>query len=359
MKLMTVMGTRPEIIRLSVLLKDIKNSGIDNVVVYTNQNFNDNLSTIFLKELDVAIDYFIDKLDSFDPRIWTQHMYTNIEKIILKENPDVFLILGDTYSGLSVDVAKKYQIPIVHMEAGNRSFDINMPEEQNRIHIDHQSNFLLPYTNISRENLLKEGIDDHNIFVFGNPIVDVLNYYKDHIDNSSILNRLKLEPKDYFLVTIHRAENTNDPIILTNILNGLNLISEHFNKKIIWGIHPRTKSKMSELSVALQKNIKIYDSFDFFDFVKLEKNAYLILTDSGTVQEEASLFNVPTVTIRENTERPETITCGSNILSGTKNADNILKTVKLMLEKSPNWTSPYINDYNLSTKIINFLKNTF
>ncbi|MFA5230466.1 MAG: UDP-N-acetylglucosamine 2-epimerase (non-hydrolyzing) [Candidatus Paceibacterota bacterium] len=263
-------------------------------------------------------------------------MQANVEKIILTEHPDVFLILGDTYSGLSVDVAKKYQIPIVHMEAGNRSFDMNMPEEQNRIHIDHQSNYLLPYTNSSKENLLKEGMDEHNIFVFGNPIVDVLNYYKNKIDNSGILSRLELKPKDYFLVTIHRAENTNDLTILTNILNGLNLISVQFNKKIIWGIHPRTKSKMSGVNVTLQENIKIYDSFDFFDFVKLEKNAYLILTDSGTVQEEASLFNVPTVTIRENTERPETITCGSNILSGTKNADNILKTVKLMSRKQTN-----------------------
>lgn len=353
------MGTRPEIIRLSVLLKAFENYGIDNFTIYTNQNFHESLSTIFIEELGVKIDHFIDKCPNTDLKKWIENLNFNIEKLIKEYRPDFFLVLGDTNSALSAFVAKKYEIPIVHLESGNRSFDMKMPEERNRIQIDHISDFLLPYTENSKENLIREGVDEKKIFVSGNPIVDVLSEYSGKIKKSKILKELNLKPQEYFLVTIHRNENTENNLILKNIVEGINLVSNHYHMPVIWGMHPRTNSKIQDSNLVFDKNVKILSSFDFFNFVMLEQNAYMILTDSGTVQEEASLFNVPTVTVRNSTERPETIWCKSNILSGTENPNKILEATKVMAVADKNWISPYIKDGGFSNRVINFLKNTF
>lgn len=355
MHLLTVLGTRPEIIRLSVLLHDLKQAKIQNTVVFTNQNATDSLSTVFIDELGVEVDYYVPKLTPSTSGEWIGHLFKEIDRIIQQEKPDVFLVLGDTHSALSAIIAGHYNLPIIHMEAGNRSFDMRMPEEKNRKIIDHISTYLLPYTEMSKHNLISEGISEENIYVFGNPITDVLKANDLKINGSTILERLGIKEKEYLLVTLHRSENVDNISILNNILNGLNLVAQHFDMPVIWGVHPRTQSKLKNTLVKLDDRIKLSEPFDFFDFVKLEKNAFLVLTDSGTVQEECSILMTPVATIRETTERPETIECGSNMLSGTKDPARILEVSKIMSSSSRNWISPYKNNENISKKIINFL----
>ena len=265
------------------------------------------------------------------------------------------MVLGDTNSALSAIVAARHSIPIMHLEAGNRCFDWRVPEEKNRVIIDHISDWLVPYTRRSKENLIKEGISQELIFVSGNPITEVLEFFKDKIEQSDILNKLKLKEKNYFLATLHREENVDEASVLKTIIEGLNLVVEKLDKTLVFSVHPRTKDRLSKSKIRLSKKIKISEPLGFFDFVKLEKNALCVLTDSGTVQEECSILKTPTVTIRETTERPETIECGSNILSGTTESKKILESVKQMIILDNNWISPYEKDFNVSDKIIKFI----
>ena len=355
MKILTILGTRPEIIRLSLIIKELDKINIKNTIVHTGQNYDSKLSDIFFKDLDLRKpDYYLGiKEDKVGAQIGK--IIEKAEKIILKEKPDLLLILGDTNSALSAISAARHSVPILHLEAGNRCFDWRVPEEKNRVIIDHISNWLVPYTERSKENLIKEGISSEFIFVSGNPIREVLEYFKDKIEESNVLNKLKMKEKDYFLITAHREENVDDPDILNVIIKGLNLIAEKFKKDLIFSVHPRTKFKLSKSKIKLSKNIKVSEPFGFFDFVKLEKNALAVITDSGTVQEECSILKTPTVTIRETTERPETVECGSNILSGTSDSEKIFETVNQMLKINNDWISPYENDLNVSNKITKFI----
>ncbi|MDD3098642.1 MAG: UDP-N-acetylglucosamine 2-epimerase (non-hydrolyzing) [Candidatus Pacebacteria bacterium] len=355
MKILTILGTRPEIIRLSLIIKELDRINIKNIIVHTGQNYDSKLSDIFFKDLDLRKpDYYLGiKEDKVGAQIGK--IIEKAEEIILKEKPDLLLILGDTNSALSAISAARHSVPILHLEAGNRCFDWRVPEEKNRVIIDHISNWLVPYTERSKENLIKEGISSEFIFVSGNPIREVLEYFKDKIEESNVLNKLKMKEKDYFLITAHREENVDDPDILSVIIKGLNLIAEKFKKDLIFSVHPRTKFKLSKSKIKLSKNIKVSEPFGFFDFVKLEKNALAVITDSGTVQEECSILKTPTVTIRETTERPETVECGSNILSGTSDSEKIFETVNQMLKLNNDWISPYENDLNVSNKIIKFI----
>jgi len=355
MKIVTILGTRPEIIRLSLIIKKLDKIGIKNTVIHTGQNYDPKLSDIFFKDLNLREpDYYLEiKENTVGAQIGK--IIEKSEDIILKEKPDLLLILGDTNSALSAISAARHKVSIMHMEAGNRCFDWRVPEEKNRVIIDHISDWLLPYTERSKENLVREGISSEFIFVSGNPITEILEFYKDKIEKSDILDKLDLKKKDYFLVTAHREENVDDPKTLNTIIQGFNLITEKFNKNLIFSVHPRTKSKLSNPKIKLSKKIKISEPFGFFDFVKLEKNALCVISDSGTVQEECSILKTPSATIRETTERPETVECGSNILSGTSDPKKILDAVDYMLKLSNNWISPYENDFNVSDKIIKLI----
>jgi UDP-N-acetylglucosamine 2-epimerase (non-hydrolysing) len=354
-KVMTILGTRPEIIRLSLIINKL-DLYCNHVLVHTGQNFDDNLSSIFFNDLDLREpNYYLGvQSETFGGQIGKIIIET--EQVILKEKPDKILILGDTNSGLASIVAQRMGIPVFHMEAGNRCFDKRVPEEVNRKIIDHSSTVLLPYTHRSKENLLNEGINIDALYVIGNPIFEVINQNSKKIEASKILNKLNIQPQKYFLVTMHRAESVDNEDRLKSILTGLEIISKEYTLPIICSLHPRTKSKITEFNLEMVKRNMIFSSpFNFTDFVNLEKNTLSVITDSGTVQEECCILGVPNITIRDVTERPETIECGSNILTGVS-PELMLKAMQIVLNDKHKWQPPaeYL-DSNVSSKVINII----
>ncbi len=355
MKIMTILGTRPEIIRLSLIIKKL-DKVCDHILVHTCQNYSPLLNDIFFEELNIRKPNYYLQVPSDSFGVQVGKILELAEKVILKESPDKILILGDTNSGLSAIIAERLGIPVFHMEAGNRCFDLKVPEEKNRKVIDAISTYALPYTLGSRENLLNDGICKNRIFVSGNPIFEVLQYYNESIEASNILSALNVEKDKYILATIHRAENVDMKERLEIILNSMDAIQREFKVKIIFSVHPRTKSKVDEFKwLNINKDIIYCEPFGFFDFVKLEKNAFFVVTDSGTVQEECCILQIPTVTVRDTTERPETVECGSNVVSGV-NFEKISVCARLMACSNRAWSYPegYI-DANVSNKVISFL----
>ncbi|MFC2056154.1 non-hydrolyzing UDP-N-acetylglucosamine 2-epimerase [Chloroflexota bacterium] len=339
MKVMTVLGTRPEIIRLSLIIKKLDRY-CDHILVHTGQNFEESLNGIFFTDLKLREpDYHLGvKGDSFAEQIGK--IVIEIEKVILKEKPERILILGDTNSGLTSIVAKRMGIAVFHMEAGNRCFDDRVPEEVNRKIIDHSSTILLPYTQRSKENLINEGIKRETIHVIGNPIYEVIEHHAKEIENSQILGKLNMQPQQYFLVSMHRAENVDEEDRLKNLLLSLDEIYKKYSLPVICSLHPRTKSKMQQFGLKISnKNIHLLEPFGFFDFIALEKKALCVITDSGTVQEECCIFGVLNITIRDVTERPETLECGSNMLASVS-SDLILKALEVVLDEKCEWEPP-------------------
>lgn len=355
MKVMTVLGTRPEIIRLSLIIPKLDNY-CEHILVHTGQNFEDTLNAVFFTELKLREpDYYLGvRGKSFAEQIGKIIIET--EKIISKEKPERILILGDTNSGLVSIVARRMGIPVFHMEAGNRCFDYRVPEEVNRKIIDHSSTILLPYTYRSKENLLNEGIANEKIYVIGNPIYEVIQHYTTEIDNSRILNKLDVRPQQYFLVTMHRAENVDDKNRLKNLLLSLDGINKKYALPVICSLHPRTKNKIQQFRLKVSnEGIRLMEPFGFFDFTALEKNARCVITDSGTVQEECCIFKVPNITVRDVTERPETLESGSNMLTGVS-PDLILNSLEVVLNEKHEWTPPpeYLAR-NVSSKVVKIL----
>lgn len=338
MKVVTILGTRPELIRLCLIVKKLDEL-CDQVLVHTGQNYDANLNDIFLDQLGIRkMDYYLGATGSFGEQIGT--IIEKMEKILRDEKPDRFLVLGDTNSSVAAVAAKRLGIPVYHMEAGNRCYDDRVPEEVNRRIIDHSSDILMPYTERSRQNLLAEGIPGRRIFVTGNPIKEVLDHFEPQIDGSSILADLSLEAGKYFLVTLHREENVDKPERLAGFMRALNDIAIKYNQPVIWSVHPRTAKRLAELTdVKPHELVNVHEPFGLFEFVKLEKNARAVLSDSGTVQEECAIFNIPSVTLRDVTERPETLEAGSNMLSGG-DPEMIAQALNTVLSKTTNWTAP-------------------
>lgn len=352
MKILTILGTRPEIIRLSRIIPKLDMVS-DHIVLHTGQNYDKNLNDIFFDELGVrSCNVMADsRADTLSEQIGK--IFLSIETAIKEHKPDKVLILGDTNSSLGALVCARFNIPVYHMEAGNRCYDLKVPEEVNRRIIDTASTINMPYTNLSRENLLREGMSNNKIFVTGNPINEVLLHYENQIDKSNILERLNLVKGKYVIVTAHRAENVDINDRLTNIISALNQITKKY--KVIFSCHPRTKDKLHKFNVEINPNILVSEPFGFFDFVKLEKNSKLAISDSGTVQEEMCLLGIPTVTIRDSTERPETVWCGSNIVSGLK-AEDIMACFNRMDNYSGSWTPPVeYSRTDVSDTVINIL----
>ncbi len=349
---MTIFGTRPEIIRLSRIFSKI-DKHFDHIMVNTNQNFTYELNSVFFSNLNIRKTDYNLKIDTDSYGKEISQIIEKTEKIMIKEKPDVVLILGDTNSGLAAIPASHHGIKIVHLEAGMRAYDFRMPEEKNRVLIDHLSSTLLPYTEYSRQNLIRENIHPKKIFVVGNPIIEVIDHFLPKIEFSKILEKMKLNQNEYFLVTAHRSENVDNPETLLKIFSALVKIHSKFKKRIIYPIHPRTLSKIKG---KIPKEIECIKPLGFFDFSKLEKNAFCLITDSGTIPEEALFFGIPCVTIRESTERPEYIETGGNILSGL-DSDNIVESVKIITSSKNKMKWPKLFGDNMtSDRIVNILR---
>ena len=336
-KVLTLLGTRPEIIRLSRVIAALDGS-CDHLLVHTGQNFDDRLSGMFFRELGVREpDVFMGvRGTSFADQIG--QILAKSEELFRREQPDSVLILGDTNTGIAAFVAKRMGIRVCHMEAGNRCFDDRVPEEVNRRVIDHSSTVLMPYTYRSAENLVREGIERRRIYVTGNPIREVLDHYAPQIEAADPFTKFGVKPGKYFLMTAHRAETVDDPARLKSLIDALNATIEKYDMPILASLHPRTADKMRAFGVDAGR-ITFVPPLGLFDFVRLEKEAFCVLSDSGTVQEECCIFGVPTVTMRDVTERPETIECGSNLLAGVE-AERILPAIDVAVRSAGTWTPP-------------------
>jgi len=339
MKIMTIFGTRPEIIRLSLVMKQLDQL-CEHIIVHTGQNYDESLSDIFLRDLGVRTpDVHLGiRSSSFGEQIG--QMLSRMDAVLAEHQPDRVLILGDTNSALSAIVAARRGIPVFHMEAGNRCYDDRVPEEINRRIVDHSSNILLPYTQRSKENLLREGIENFRVYVTGNPIHEIITHYEPEIQASDIHAQLEVEKGKYFLVTMHRAENVNVESRLRSLALALEQVQSQYQCPVICSLHPHTRQKMQQYGIGVGNvQVRFLDPLGFFDFIALERAAFCVLSDSGTVQEECSLFQVPNVTIRDVTERPETLECGSNMLAGVE-PDAIMRCVKTVLSQSHDWQPP-------------------
>lgn len=338
MKVMTVLGTRPEIIRLSQIIPKLDDLS-EHIFVHTGQNYHPGLSEQFFSELGIrAPDRTLGvRADELGDQIG--QILSGCDQAFADLRPDRVLLLGDTNSSLCAIVAKRRGIPVFHMEAGNRCFDDRVPEEVNRRVIDHSSDILMPYTERSRANLLREGIGSERIFVTGNPINEVMKTAEQDVQASDVLAKLELSAGDYFLVTLHRAENVDMERRLTGFLRALEQLSEVYDCRVVVSTHPRTRAKMEAAAVTVTDRVMFPDPFGFPDFLRLQKGARCVLSDSGTVQEECAILQRPNVTLRDVTERPETVECGSNILSGG-DAESILRCVNIALTGRPQWRAP-------------------
>lgn len=339
MKILTLFGTRPEIIRLSLIIQ-LLDHHCQQVLVHTGQNYDPNLSDVFLRDLQIrTVDHHLGiRANSFGEQ--AGQILTKMDELLAREQPDRLLILGDTNSGLAAIIAARRGIPVYHLEAGNRCYDNRVPEEVNRRIIDHSSDVLLPYTERSAENLVREGIRRDRIFVVGNPILEVLERFQPQVDASTALERLDLAPGGYFLVTMHRAENVDLPGRLRALLDALTTLAREFGKPVIVSVHPRTADRIRRSGTTVDPQwIRLQEPFGLFDFIRLERSAAGVVTDSGTVQEEACIFGIPNVTIRDVTERPETTECGSNILSG-QHVERLVGGMRLAMAGGGNWDAP-------------------
>jgi UDP-N-acetylglucosamine 2-epimerase (non-hydrolysing) len=332
-KVMTVLGTRPEIIRLSRVIEKLDACG-DHTLVHTGQNFTTSLNEQFFDELGVRrpdVELGIRAASAADQ---IGQIISRIDEVLHRVQPDRLLILGDTNSGLAAIPAKRRGISVFHMEAGNRCYDDRVPEEVNRRIIDHSSDVLMPYTNRSRDNLIREGIPHERIYVTGNPIAEVLATHKAAIDGSAVLAERKLEAGRYFLVTLHRAENVDVESRLRSFLEAFVALAREHQMPVVCSLHPRTRDRLSAFQLAYDPELLwMLEPLGFFDFVHLEKHAFC------TVQEECCIFRVPSVTLRDVTERPETIECGSSVLSGADPV-RIQKLVRQVTTTTSRWQPP-------------------
>lgn len=360
MKVMTVLGTRPEIIRLSAVIKAC-DKYFEHILVHTGQNWDYTLNEIFFTELEIRKpDYYLDAVG--------ENLGETIGNIISKSynlfsevNPEALLILGDTNSALSAISAKRLKIPIFHMEAGNRCFDQNVPEEMNRKIVDHISDINLPYTEHSRRYLSSEGIRKEYIFVTGSPMPEVLNNYSDSIKGSNVLTELKLERDKYILVSAHREENIDIEENFMDLVNSLNSVAEEFKIPIIYSTHPRSWKKIEEKKIKFNPLIKKLKPFGFIDYNKLQQNAFCVLSDSGTSSEESAILNFPAVLIRTSTERPEVLDKGSIIIGGIK-SNEVIQSVYSAVElfKAMDNTNILPVDYqdiNVSMKVVKIIQS--
>ena len=356
-RVMTLLGTRPEIIRLSRVIP-LFDETFHHTLVHTGQNSGENLSGIFFSELGIRTpDVFLEapttSLGSF-----LASAFESFETVLRHHNPEALLILGDTNSALLGIIAKRAGIPVYHMEAGNRSFDSNVPEETNRRIVDHFADFNLVYTEHARRNLLNEGIPPRHILKTGSPMREVINHYEKPILQSKILEALGLDAAKFFVVSAHRQENVDSPNRLNALLDSLQEICDHWGLPVIVSTHPRTKQRLEDLNAKnLSPLIRFHEPFGFLDYLALQKNALVVLSDSGTISEEAAILGFKAVTIRDSMERPEALDTGAVIMAGLTNR-NVIQAIEKVLRAGPiECPEDYLPD-NCSTRVTHFLMST-
>ena len=320
LKILTVVGTRPEIIRLSRIIKKL-DFYFHHILVHTGQNYNFELSNIFFKELKLKKPDFNLNCKSKNAIEFISKSLVRFDKILEIEKPDAVLVLGDTNSALTVLCAKKRKIPIFHIEAGNRCFDESVPEEINRKIVDHISDVNLTYSSYASSNLKLEGVHQDKIIKIGSPLYEVYNHYSEQIENSNILKKLKISKNNYILASIHREENVDNKKSLETIFKSIIKLRKKLKLNVIFSSHPRIQKRIKKFKLKLDKQIHFYKPFGFFDYVKLMKNAKIILSDSGSITEETSILSVPTVNVRTSNERQEGMERGLSIMSGINEKD--------------------------------------
>ena len=348
LKVITVVGTRPEIIRLSRIIKKLE-FYFNHILVHTGQNYNYELSNIFFKELKLKKPKFNLNCKSKNAIEFISKSLVRFDKILEVEKPDAVLVLGDTNSALTVLCAKKRKIPIFHIEAGNRCFDESVPEEINRKIVDHISDINMTYSSYASSNLRSEGVHQDRIIKIGSPLYEVYNYYSTQIDTSNILKKLKLSSQNYILASIHREENVDNKKNLESIFNSIVKLRKKLKLNVIFSSHPRVQKKIKKFNLKLDKNIFFYKPFSFFDYVKLMKNAKIILSDSGSITEETSILSVPSVNLRTSNERQEGMERGLTIMSGLNSRD-VLNAVEITMsnKKKESFNSKIYYDYAIS-----------
>jgi UDP-N-acetylglucosamine 2-epimerase (non-hydrolysing) len=360
LKVLTVVGTRPEIIRLAATIKRLDASA-DHVLVHTGQNYDYELNEVFFEDLGLRRpDHFLEA-DTSSLGAVLGSVLTKVEAVLLEEKPDAMVVLGDTNSCIAALMARRMKIPVYHMEAGNRSFDENVPEEVNRRMVDHVSDYNLVYTEHARHNLLAEGIHPSRILLTGSPMREVLAANADAISASDVVQRQGLTEGEYFLVSLHREENVDNPERLASVLEALGRLADEYGVPVLVSTHPRTRNRLESQPDELKAKLRFHPPFGFNDYVKLQQSAKLVLSDSGTISEESSILGFPAVTLRDAIERPEALDAGAIITAGVV-AESILSGVRLTLEQSEGSTKratpwEYLVE-DCSVRAVNFLYST-
>jgi len=356
-KVVTIVGTRPEIIRLSMLIPKL-DSFTDHTLIHTGQNYDEQLSQVFFKDLNLrSPDHYLGVENTSAGSVMGQ-VLIGVEKILRDVRPDAVVILGDTNSAISAIVAERMQIPVYHLEAGNRSFDNNVPEELNRRLVDHIASFNLPYNAFSQRNLLAEGIDPRRIFVSGSPLREVLESNKAKILSSKVLDSTGLTKDGYFLVSIHRQENIDSRRNLDKIAHCLQILEQTYELPILISTHPRTRARFEELQLAESPRIRLHEPFGYFDYMNLQLNAFCVVSDSGTISEDSGMLKFPAVTLRNSMERPEALESGDIIMSSL-DPDHLVRCVNLVrnLPRAAHQPSGY-DTPNFSDNVLKFIFST-
>lgn len=359
-RVMTVVGTRPEIIRLSRTLSRLDRY-FEHMLVHTGQNFDFSLNEVFFRDLQLRPpDRYLQVDTSSLARVLAGTLI-GVEQAILDFRPHALLILGDTNSSIASVIAKRLQVPVYHMEAGNRSFDQNVPEEVNRRLVDHVADFNLVYTEHARRNLLAEGIPTRRVALTGSPMAEVLAHYRHAIDDSGVLETLGLERNGYVLASLHREENVDEPARLERLVESLEAVHVTFGRQILVSTHPRTRARLEAAQIGPRRGVSFHEPFGFLDYVHLQTHAYCVLSDSGTISEESAILNFPAVTLRNATERPEALEAGSIISSGLV-PDQVVEAIHQVLaqksDEEPREIPPEYRIMNCSQRAVNFMRST-
>jgi UDP-N-acetylglucosamine 2-epimerase (non-hydrolysing) len=357
LKVTTIVGTRPEIIRMSEIIKKF-DTFFEHRLIHTGQNPDPLLKDIFFKDLELRDPDLYFGGDHTSLGGFLSNLFVCMEKEFTSYRPDAVVILGDTNSALSAILAKRLGIPVYHLEAGNRSFDQNVPEEINRKIVDHTADFNLVYTELARNNLITEGLHPRKIALIGSPLNEVLQVHKEKINNSKVLSDLKLKKNEYILVSAHRQENIDYKFRFDSFISTLEQVSKFYKYPILVSTHPRTKKQIDINGISKDLNISFHEPFNFTDYNHLQKNAFIVLSDSGTISEESAMLGFKAVTIRDSMERPEALEAGSIVMSGTK-PKNVIQAIDVLLklEVLPSIPAEYLIS-DTSTRVINFIIST-